>query len=351
MGQRRLHRCDPGTRKVNSRALPPSRDSRFERRHELVERVLRANILDGHLPRGLVLLEAPIATLLQTSRAPVQKALQQLEQDGLVHRFRGRGFVVGRSGGAVEPRRADLRRLGLRVPGEVDEALQSRGSWERIALEVERTVASCLIFGEFRIVETELAHHFSVSRTVVRDLLGRLHERGLLNKNQSSHWIAGPLTAQTIKERYELRRILEPAALMSAAPRLAREPLERLRAEAAGWENGVQNGAGAEAFERRFVQLCILPAPNTQLVEAIRQNLMPLAAASRSLEQLGLPHDDAALSETRMAIELLLNGSIRAASEWWSDHLAAGSQRSIAQLKIVAIIDRPQSFAPYLNPV
>ena len=329
----------------------PRRDKRFEKRHELVERVLRSNIADGHLPRGLVLLEAPVALLLQTSRAPVQKALQHLERDGLVHRFSGRGFLVGNGGIAAKPLRADLRQLGLRVPGEVDEALQSRGSWERIAIEVERNVAACLIFGEFRIVEAELAQHFHVSRTVVRDLLGRLHERGLLRKNQSSHWIAGPLTAQAIKERYELRRILEPPALAAAAPTLDRERLEALRSDAVKLEGATKNGISAEAIEQNFVELCILSVPNAHLAEAIRQNLMPLEAASRSLEQLGLPHDGAAVTETRFALDLILNGSTAAAAAWWADHLRAACQRSIAQLKIVAIIDRPQSFAPYLTPV
>ena len=37
------------------------------RRYEIVEAVLRANIVEGRLPRGLVLLEGPIAEILQTS--------------------------------------------------------------------------------------------------------------------------------------------------------------------------------------------------------------------------------------------------------------------------------------------
>ena len=41
--------------------------------------------------------------------------------------------------------------------------------------------------------------------TVVRDVLSRLHERGLIRKNQSSHWIAGPLTAQTVREKFSCR--------------------------------------------------------------------------------------------------------------------------------------------------
>ena len=327
------------------------RGKRFEKRHELVERVLRANIADGHLSRGIVLLEQPLAVLLQTSRAPVQKALQALEAEGLVHRFAGRGMLVGAPDPDLKPIRADLRRLGLAVPGEVDEALQSRGAWERIVLEVERNVAACLIFGEFRIVEAELAEHFHVSRTVVRDLLSRLHERGLLRRNQSSHWIAGPLTSGTIKERYALRRILEPPALAAAAPRLDRQVLDAIRDEAARIETAAQNGVGAEAVERAFVETFVSSVPNGPLVDAIRQNLMPLDAARLSLEQLGLPHDEAAVTETRIAIELILNGSIDAAAAWWADHLRSACQRSIAQLKIVAIIDRPGRFAPYLTAV
>jgi DNA-binding GntR family transcriptional regulator len=328
------------------------RDQPFEKRYELVERVLRDNIESGRLPPGLVLLEGPIAELLQTSRAPVQKALHLLETDGLVRRFEGRGYLVCGPGPETnpEPRRLDLRRLGLAVPGDVDEALQSRGSWERITMAVEDAVASCLIFGEYRIIETEIAQHFHVSRTVVRDVLGRLQERGLVRKNQSSHWVAGPLTAQSIKERYELRRILEPAALLDAAPLTDREELAALRARADA--AGVREDAGAwEEIETAFLDLCILTAPNAQLVEAIRHNQLPLRAANRLLGHLGLPSDRAAVSEVRMVIDLLLADAVRPAAEFWRDHLAMTEQRSIARLKIVAVIPEPQRLAPYLTPV
>jgi DNA-binding GntR family transcriptional regulator len=326
-------------------------EMRFEKRHELVHRVIQANIKQGHFPGGLVLLEAPLASLLQTSRAPVQKALQQLEQDNFVHRFDGRGFLVGRANSALQPLRLDLRELGLLVPDEVDEALQIRGSWERIATEVEIEVAACLVFGEFRIVEAELAEHYHCSRTIIRDVLGRLQERGLLRKTQNSRWIAGPLTAQTIKNRYALRMILEPAALAANAAAIDRNRLLALRDRALTLETMRQNTAGAVALFEDFLSLCILSTANEALAEALRQNLMPLNAASRSLDRLGLPHDEAAVAELRVTAELLLNGSVSAAAEYWRDHLAAACKRSIAQLKLVAIINRPRSFAPYLTAV
>jgi DNA-binding GntR family transcriptional regulator len=320
-----------------------------EKRYELVERVLRANMAGGRLPEGLVLLEAPIAEILQTSRAPVQKALRILEEKALVRRFDGRGYLVGR--GEPRPLRADIRELGLAVPDEVDLALQSRGSWERIALAVEAAVMSCLVFGEFRIVEAEAAQHFRVSRTIIRDVLGRLQARGLLRKNQSSHWVAGPLTAELIKERYQLRAILEPAALLASAPHNDRQAMLALRTRIARSESAGNGGESFEDIEEAFLEHCVLGTPNRQLAESIRQNLMPLTGASRLLGRLGLPSDMAAIPEARMALDLLLNDSVTAAAEFWRDHLERAAKRNIARLKIVAVIRRPKSFAPYLKAV
>jgi DNA-binding GntR family transcriptional regulator len=183
------------------------------KRYELVAAALRSNIVSGRLEAGLVLLEGPIASLMKTSRAPVQAALRILEDEKLIRRFGGRGYLVGRSGTSVTPVRRDIGKLGLRIPNEIDAALQNRGLWEVVYEEVESAVAACLIFGEFRIIESELGDYYGVSRTVVRDVLGRLHERGIIAKTSSSHWIVGPLTAESVRERFQVRRLLEPEAL------------------------------------------------------------------------------------------------------------------------------------------
>ncbi len=109
--------------------------------------------------------------------------------------------------------------------------------------------------------------------------------------------------------------------------------------------------SGTAPLFDEFAALCILSTPNPVLSDSIRQNLTRLTAATAALDALGLPHDEAAVSELRMAIDLLLNGSVDAAAALWRDHLAAACGRSIAQLKIVVIIDPPTSLAPYLTPV
>ena len=120
------------------------------RRYELVAAALRANIASGRLQSGFVLLEGPIAKLMKTSRAPVQTALRMLEGENLIHRFDGRGYLVGRSGAKVAPIRRDLAKLGVRISSEIDSALQNRGLWERVYDEVEGAVSASLLFGDFR---------------------------------------------------------------------------------------------------------------------------------------------------------------------------------------------------------
>lgn len=324
-----------------------------QRRYEIAEDVLRTNIAEGVLPPGLVLLEGPIAEILQISRAPVQRALQALEADGLVHRFKGRGYLVGPDSKTLEPNRTDIKTLGLIVPQHADEALQSRSSWERIYNVVERDVAGCVVFGQYRIIEIEIANHFNVSRTVVRDVLTRLRERGLVRKNQSSHWIAGPLTAQTVKDHFVLRGMLEPQALVSGAPHIDRDALTRLFDRLRELEHRQTTDflKDLEEIQARFIEICVLSTPNERLQDLIRNNLLPVTATERLLGRLGLPGDPTVITEFRLVAELLMRGATAAAAAMLETHIEAAVNRTIAQMKIVAIIPGPSVTADYLTRV
>jgi DNA-binding GntR family transcriptional regulator len=331
--------------------ISPKANQTIPRRYEIVEKVLRANIAEGRLPPGLVLLEGPIARILQTSRAPVQRALAQLEADRMIHRFDGRGYLVGAPGTNLPPIRTDIEAFGLMIPQAVDTALQSRSAWERIYDIVEADVAACVVFGRFRIIEIELADHFNVSRTVVRDVLSRLQERGLVHKNQSSHWIAGPLTARSIKDHFALRRILEPPALQTAAPYLDRTRLSAFFAHLNNAATTDSASTECQDLETLLVETCVLTTPNERLRTLIRDNLLPVRAAERVLRQFGLPSDRTAIAEHRLIVELLMRGAIEAAAAMLDTHLDAAMNRNIAQMKIVAVVPGPRSSAPYLTQV
>lgn len=316
-----------------------------EPRYELVTRVLRDNIVNGNLPQGFVLLEGPIATVMQTSRVPVQSALRQLLEEGLIHRFDGRGYLVGDAQNPSPPLRRDIRDLVLDIPKDLDEALQTRGTWLHVYDQVEKQVAACQIFGEFRIVETELAEYLGVSRTVVRDVLSRLQERGLIRKNSSSHWTAGPLTARIVREKFELRSIVEPAALRIAAPHIRYAEVEALLDRI-----GSDPTVTTEYLGEALLELCIAQAPNTALVDLIRSNHLLLSAVNHALTLLGLPRDETTIDQYQTLFELIARHPIDSAAEYLRDYISIIERRYLARMKIVAVINGIGAFAPYLSP-
>jgi len=320
-------------RSLNPLALEP--------RYELITRVLRGNIQSGRLPAGLVLLEGPIGALMQTSRAPVHAALRKLQGEGLIHRFEGRGFLVGAAG--VTPVRRDIRDFDLDIPSDVGDALQIRGTWKHVYEEVEDQVTSCQIFGEFRIVETELADYLGVSRTVVRDVLARLQERGLIRKNATSHWVAGPLTARTLREKFQLRAIVEPAALRLAAPLIQQTRIEEIRDRIE-----TDPTLSRETLEDALMEHCIAKAENATLVEMIRNNRLLLSSVDRALTGLGLPRDEIALDQYRMLFHLIARHPIDSAAEYLRGHLQIMARKNLARMKIVGVISEIRDFAPYL---
>ncbi len=317
----------------------------LEPRYELITQVLRRNILEGQLPVGLVLLEGQIGALMQTSRAPVQAALRQLSSEGIIHRFEGRGFLVGPDGAGAVPLRRDIAEFDLDIPDHVDDALQTRGAWKHVYEQIEDQVAACQIFGEFRIIESELADYIGVSRTVVRDVMARLQERGLIRKNASSHWIAGPLTARDLREKYELRTIMEPAALQLAAPHILFAPIEQIR-------DRIDSDSTLtwEAMEDALMEHCIAKAENASLVEMIRNNRLLLSSVNRALTALGLPPDDIALDQYRTLFQLIARHPIDSAAEYLRGHLQMMARKNLSRMKIVGVITESQGFAPYLTP-
>lgn len=312
---------------------------------------IRVNIETGRLDRGQVLLEGPLAERLKISRSSVKRALGLLEEEGAIRRFDGRGYVVGPPDDDTAPIRSDLKSIHLVVDDAHDETL-NRPNWKRIHDQVEADVSACLVFGQFRIVESDLAAHFDVSRTVIRDVLGRLQERGLVTKSSTSRWLVAPLTAQSIKNKFELRIILEVAALRSAAPFIDRIALERI----------CRSMAAAEAEGRlvrpdtwfrlvnEFVDLAILSTPNEDLRQLISANMKTLQASQNALFGLGLFGDALAIREIRMIGELIIVGSTASAAEMLESHLSKSRDRTIAQLKLVAVLPQPGHIAPYLIP-
>lgn len=313
-------------------------DSRTASRYAMIREVLRNAIVSGAAAKGLVLLEAPLGELFGTSRVPVRKALNLLHEEGLISRFDGRGYLVNPERQHVEPLRLSLshKQFGL---DSNEELVDTRPLGERIHDEIGAALSACIAFGHYRLDEQSAAQHYGVSRSVVREALMRLRDRGLVEKEPYSQWLAGPLTAREITEDYELRACLEPEALRLTAPQLSRETLEAMLTRVVEAQNAEQCSLeDIERLEEDLHQQCLAGLQNRKIATLISEAQSPMIINRIFYRLLDIGADEAMLAEHRLIIELLLHGAFDAAALNLKEHLQRARQRMLQRLKVLSVL-------------
>lgn len=317
--------------------------------YEIVEDMLARSIADGRLPAGTQLMASPLAKRLAVSRPPVTRALKALAERGLIAPISGHGYMVC-GDGIDEPLRRNLHLLdiALTLDETRDEALVAP-SWERILEQVEFDVLHCIPFGTFMISETALGKHFDVSRTVVREVLSRLHGRGVIRKDRQSHWVTGPLSARMLNDTHQMRRQIEPLAVAGAIDHLARSALaemrERLRATISG--GAALSPGQVDAFEADLHDTCVRASPNQLLVDTVRTLRLSHVVNRLFGTYIGVHDALAMLAEHRLVLDHMLFGDKGGTEAALRFHLDADHERARARLKVLSVFDDPE-VAPYL---
>jgi DNA-binding GntR family transcriptional regulator len=307
---------------------------------------VRANIESGRLPEGTLLNEHRLAQQLAVSRAPVGRALEMLEAGGLITRNPVRGYRV-RGDDSKSLRHMPL----LELSPDVVKIVRGRAGWEKIWDRVESDLVGCMPFGRFKIVELAMADHYGVSRTVTSELLARLEARGLVEKVGRSQCFLPELTPELMSDLYEVRRLLEPTALLSAAPRLARDRLEAMREDLREAEGKYPDLSASEIaqYEDDLHIACTQACPNRSLLSALRQSQLPVLATNRLFQiYLGMPALEPFLAEHRLVIELMLNDAPEAAAAALDAHLRSAVRKQYGRLKDLKAHHRP-TVPPYLH--
>jgi GntR family transcriptional regulator, rspAB operon transcriptional repressor len=101
--------------------------------------------------------------------------------------------------------------------------------------------------------EAEIAQGLSVSKTPVREALGRLEQDGLVTLNSFRSALVTEYTARDLQEIYELREIIEVAAARAAAESMSDKGLADLGRIASECARLTAEGGGGDAPE--LVQL------------------------------------------------------------------------------------------------
>lgn len=317
-------------------------NGKLKPRYEVIRDTLRDSLTERRMATGVVLLEGPIANIFGTSRAPVRKALDLLHAEGLISRFEGRGYIAARPNETVAPLRTVLSRATLGLDRD-DAAMDKRPAADRIFPDVEQTVATCITFGHFRLIESALSDYYSVSRTVVRQVLSRLRDRGLVEKDPHAHWLAGPLTARSVAEDYEIRALLEPNALKASAPYLDHRLLQGMRQRLVDVMDGNRPPTPAlmAAVEQDLHVVCLRHADNRKAASIIRQSQLPIMVNSVFSRTLGATKDEALFMEHKLVIDHLLRDALDAAASSLEAHLRAAAKRTMQRLKVLSVFPEP----------
>ncbi|WLS77952.1 GntR family transcriptional regulator [Erwinia pyri] len=321
-------------------------EARGPARYETIRQILHDAITSPQVPRGLVLLEGPLAKLFGTSRVPVRQALSLLHEQGVITRFEGRGFIAARQDEAVEPQRITLTRsvLGL---DQQSELVDTRSTGEKVLQSLQEALATCMVFGHYQLDEARAAGFYNVSRNSIRESLMRLRDKGLVEKEPYAQWLAGPLTAREIADHYEIRASLESTALRKAAPHLTQQQILQNLARLNKLEGKRVSSAELEEIEDDLHLFCLAPAGNRTMMQILRQSQSPLIVTLIFYERLAIPIDDSIISEHRRVYELLLQQQWDLAAQALREHLERSQTRTLQKLKVLSILPVPE-LPPYL---
>lgn len=129
-----------------------------------------------------------------------------------------------------------------------------------------RIVDGTLAAGQ-RINEVRLAEQLGVSRTPLREALGRLAREGTLTNVPRIGWFVKPLSVEEFDQLYAMRPLLDPEALRLAGlpPSERIERLERLNAQL----GAAKDADEIIALDDEFHLLLIEDCPNKVLLEMI----------------------------------------------------------------------------------
>lgn len=201
-----------------------------------------------------------------------------------------------------------------------------------------------------KLVDRDLAEQLGVSRTPVREALGRLAMMGLVEARSRRGYYVKQYTAEDMTDLYEFRRILEVSAARLAAQNAKPEHLhefERLLAESEKLAENPTNHAKTVEIDLKIHDLVARASGNESLHQAIR-NLMDKVMCFIWVDWVDSATADAvsiaaAHSEHKGLIERIMDKDADGAAEHLGLHIdnaregLAGMLRSRDQLRSVVL--------------
>ncbi|MBS0338917.1 MAG: GntR family transcriptional regulator [Proteobacteria bacterium] len=268
----------------------------------IVEMIRREGFPVGHR-----LTEQLLCDELGVSRSPIRKALQYLETSSILHSEPNRGYRLAKDA-------SELSGLTIAEDDASEEALYMKIAQDRINGLLEEEVA-----------EGDLMGRYGCSRLQVQRVLNRMVRDSMIDRKPGRGWIFRPLMtgAQSHRESYRFRMIIEPAAILEPGYKVDVAELKKCQREQMDLlRGGIERCTHAELYGAgvHFHETVVAGAHNRFLLDSLKTlNQM------RRVVEYGTRLDRSRLhgqcEEHLELIELLLKDERMEASHFLRQHL------------------------------
>ncbi|MBY8974585.1 GntR family transcriptional regulator [Rhodobacteraceae bacterium NNCM2] len=141
-----------------------------------------------------------------------------------------------------------------------------------------------------RLIETELADRFGVSRTPIREVLNRLESQGVAQRDGRRGLTVAKLDYDQLGELYEIRELLEGYAARLAARRASNAEIAVLQEMVDADRGRAADPAALALSNRRFHRQMHLASHNrylNQMLQAMRRSLALLSGTTLGIQGRG----------------------------------------------------------------
>lgn len=251
--------------------------------------------------------EQMIGEQFGVSRTPVRKALNFLEEMGVLRGERNRGYFLEKSGKA-------LQRIAPASAPDSEEEIYLRIGNDRLRGKLPAELG-----------EAEVMRRYDISRTQAQRLLHRMFGEGLISPKQGRGWAFEPVldSLEAHNESYRFRITIEAGALLEPTFRINEAEFEALRREQQAMLDGnILKLSRVQLFEigSRFHETVVAWSRNRFFLDAIRRQnqLRRLIEYRAHLDRSRLTRQ---CQEHLKLLDLIRSGDKEAAAAFIKRHL------------------------------
>ncbi|MQX51761.1 GntR family transcriptional regulator [Alcanivorax sediminis] len=193
---------------------------------------------------------------------------------------------------------------------------------ERIYLQLKQDIFDFRLMPGDRFTENEVAERVGASRTPVREALFRLQRESYVDVLYRSGWQVKPFDFKYFEELYDVRTILECAAVRKLCEHTTEhDMLDELVAQ---WcvpaEQRLTDGPTVSGMDERFHEQLVMAAGNQEMAR-IHQDLTERLRIIRRLDFTKPPRLEATYNEHQAVLEAILHRRVEQAQMLLRAHI------------------------------